>query len=93
MHQAAASVDSQGPKRRALQSNQITLSLSLARPSARAVLGQSSGRLPQLQLHAHPAAGLQEPAVLPARHRPGEEPAHRFMSPGGRGASQLLITW
>lgn len=39
--------------------------------SARPVLGQSSCRLPQLQLHAHPAAGVQKPPLLPARLHPG----------------------
>lgn len=48
----------------------LTLGLSSLCP-ARSVLGQSSCRLPQLQLHAHPAARVPQPPVVPAWNHPG----------------------
>lgn len=39
--------------------------------AACSVLGQSSCRLSQLQLHAHPAARVSQPPVAPAGHHPG----------------------
>jgi len=49
----------------------IRLQVAALCPSARSALGPSAGRLPQLQLSAHPAAGVPEPAVLPPRLHPG----------------------